>query len=160
VVEKELKKTENQTRHSLGREKFVSKIWDWKHQYGDRIVSQMRRLGNSCDWSRNTFTLDPGVSVAVRKVFVSLYKKGWIYRGKRLVNWSTPLETAISDLEVEHQQVKGTLYHINYPLEDKSGFLTVATTRPETMLGDTALCVHPEDETVFETSLGSPWLFR
>ncbi|MBL7670061.1 MAG: valine--tRNA ligase [Bdellovibrionaceae bacterium] len=146
VVEKELKKNGNQTRHSLGREKFVDKIWDWKHQYGDRIVSQMRRLGNSCDWSRNTFTLDPGVSVAVRKVFVSLYKKGWIYRGKRLVNWSTPLETAISDLEVEHQQVKGTLYHINYPLEDKSGFLTVATTRPETMLGDTALCVHPEDE--------------
>lgn len=145
VVEKELKK-QNITRHSLGRDAFVDKVWDWKHQYGDRICQQMRRLGDSCDWDRNTFTLDEGVSTSVKKVFVTLYKKGWIYRGQRLVNWSGPLETAISDLEVEHKQVKGALYHINYPLEDGSGFLTVATTRPETLLGDSALCVHPEDE--------------
>lgn len=145
VVERELKK-ENITRHDLGREKFVEKVWDWKHQYGNRIYNQMRRLGDSCDWDRAVFTLDEGVSKAVRKVFVSLHKKGLIYRGQRLVNWSGPLETAISDLEVEHKQVKGSLYHINYPLEDGSGFLTVATTRPETMLGDSALCVHPDDE--------------
>lgn len=146
VVEKELKKAGGQTRHQLGREKFVEKIWEWKSQYGDRICQQMRSLGDSVDWDRNTFTLDEGVSQAVRKVFANLHKKGWIYRGQRLVNWSGPLETAISDLEVEHKQVKGTLYHINYPLEDGSGFLTVATTRPETMLGDTAVCVHPEDD--------------
>ncbi|MGZ3768836.1 MAG: valine--tRNA ligase [Bdellovibrio sp.] len=145
VVERELKK-ENVTRHELGREKFVEKVWEWKHQYGDRIYSQMRRLGDSCDWDRAVFTLDEGVSKAVRKVFVTLYQKGLIYRGQRLVNWSGPLETAISDLEVEHKQVKGSLYHIKYPLEDGSGFLIVATTRPETMLGDTAVCVHPEDE--------------
>ncbi len=145
VVEKELKK-ENLNRHVLGREKFVEKIWEWKHQYGNRIYNQMRRLGDSCDWDRATFTLDEGVSKAVRKVFVSMYKKNNIYRGQRLVNWSGPLESAISDLEVEHKQVKGSLYHINYPLEDGSGFLTVATTRPETLLGDTAVCVHPEDE--------------
>ncbi len=146
VVERELKKDGGVTRHQLGREKFVEKVWDWKHQYGDRIYSQMRRLGDSCDWDRGVFTLDEGVSRAVRKVFVTLHKKGLIYRGKRLVNWSGPLETAISDLEVEHKQVKGALYHINYPLEDGSGYLTIATTRPETMLGDTAVCVHPEDE--------------
>ncbi|MES3036964.1 MAG: valine--tRNA ligase [Bdellovibrionota bacterium] len=145
IVERELKK-EGVTRHELGREKFVEKIWEWKHQYGDRIVTQMRRLGDSCDWDRQTFTLDPGVSTAVRKVFVSLYEKGWIYRGKRLVNWSGPLETAISDLEVEHKQIKGTLYHIVYPLDDGSGSLVVATTRPETLLGDTAVCVHPDDD--------------
>ncbi|QDK36526.1 valine--tRNA ligase [Bdellovibrio sp. NC01] len=145
VVEKELKKT-GVTRHELGREKFVEKVWEWKHQYGNRIYSQMRRLGDSCDWDRAVFTLDEGVSKAVRKVFVSLYNKGLIYRGQRLVNWSGPLETAISDLEVEHQTIKGTLYHINYPLEDGSGFLTVATTRPETMLGDTAVAVNPEDD--------------
>ncbi|WP_413291731.1 valine--tRNA ligase [Bdellovibrio sp. HCB185ZH] len=146
VVERELKKEGGKTRHELGREAFVEKVWDWKHQYGNRIYSQMRRLGDSCDWDRAVFTLDEGVSKAVRKVFVTLHQKGLIYRGQRLVNWSGPLETAISDLEVEHKQVKGALYHINYPLEDGSGFLTVATTRPETMLGDTALCVHPDDE--------------
>lgn len=146
VVERELKKTQNKTRHDLGREAFVEEIWKWKHQYGDRICQQMRKLGDSVDWDRNTFTLDEGVSKAVRKVFVSLYKKDWIYRGQRLVNWSGPLETAISDLEVEHKQVKGALYHINYPLENGSGFLTVATTRPETLLGDSAVCVHPNDD--------------
>lgn len=145
VVEKELKK-QGTNRHELGREKFVEKVWEWKHTYGDRITRQMRRVGDSCDWDRLTFTLDDNVSKSVRSVFVSLYKKGWIYRGLRLVNWSGPLETAISDLEVEHKQVKGALYHIQYPLEDGSGHLTVATTRPETMLGDSALAVNPEDE--------------
>lgn len=146
VVEKELKKNNQPNRHELGREKFVEKVWEWKHEYGDRIYRQMRRLGDSCDWDRATFTLDEGVSRAVRKVFVNLYKKGSIYKGQKLINWSGPLETAISDLEVEHKQVKGTLYHINYPVDGTSEFLTVATTRPETMLGDTALCVHPDDE--------------
>ncbi|NUN04456.1 MAG: valine--tRNA ligase [Bdellovibrio sp.] len=145
VVERELKK-EGVTRHDLGREKFVEKVWDWKHQYGDRIYSQMRRLGDSCDWDRAVFTLDEGVSKAVKKVFVSLHKKGMIYRGKRLVNWSGPLETAISDLEVEHKQIKGSMYHLKYALEGSSEMLIVATTRPETMLGDSALCVHPEDD--------------
>lgn len=145
VVEKDLKK-QGITRHQLGRNAFVEKVWEWKNQYGDRIYSQMRKLGGSYDWDRATFTLDDNVSKAVRKVFVSLYKKGWVYRGTRLVNWSGPLESAISDLEVDHRQVKGSIWHIKYPLEDGSGFLTVATTRPETLLGDTAVCVHPEDE--------------
>lgn len=145
VVERELKK-QGITRQQLGREKFLEKVWEWKHQYGDRITMQMRKLGDSCDWDRLTFTLDEGVSKSVRKVFVSLYKKNWIYRGQRLVNWSGPLETAISDLEVEHKQVKGALYHIEYPLADGSGKLVVATTRPETLLGDSAVAVHPDDE--------------
>ena len=145
VVEKELKKNGGVTRHDLGREKFVEKVWEWKNEYGDRIYRQMRRLGDSCDWDRATFTLDEGVSKAVRKVFVSLHEKNLIYKGQRLVNWSGPLESAISDLEVEHKQVKGTLYHINYPVDGTGELLTVATTRPETMLGDTALCVHPDD---------------
>lgn len=146
VVERELKK-EGATRVELGREKFVERVWEWKHQYGNRIYQQMRRLGDSCDWERAVFTLDPGVSKAVRKVFVELYKKKLIYKGTRLVNWSAPLETAISDLEVEHKETKGTLYYIDYPVEgEPSRVLTVATTRPETMLGDTAVAVHPADE--------------
>jgi valyl-tRNA synthetase len=144
VVERELKKT-GETRVGLGREKFLEKVWDWKKLYGDRIYGQMRRMGDSCDWERAVFTLDEGVSKAVRKVFVSLYKKGWIYRGQRLVNWSGPLETAISDLEVEHKSIKGTMFHIKYPLAHGEGFLVVATTRPETLLGDVAVAVHPED---------------
>jgi valyl-tRNA synthetase len=145
VVEKELKK-ENVTRHQLGREKFVEKIWEWKNQYGNRIYSQMRMLGNSCDWDRAVFTLDENVSKAVRKVFVNLYKKNAIYRGLRLVNWSGPLETAISDLEVEHKQIKSSIWHLRYKVEGSDDVLIVATTRPETLLGDTALAVHPEDE--------------
>lgn len=144
VVERELKKI-GETRTHLGREKFLEKVWEWKHTYGDRIYKQMRRLGDSCDWDRAVFTLDENVSQSVRKVFVSLFKKGWIYRGQRLVNWSGPLETAISDLEVEHKSVKGSMYHIKYPLESGKGFLIVATTRPETLLGDVAVAVHPED---------------
>ena len=145
VVEKEIKK-EGLSRQSLGREKFVQKIWDWKNQYGERISNQQKRLGASCDWSRRVFTLDEGVSRAVRKVFVDLHRKGLIYRGKRLVNWSGPLESAISDLEVEHRETKGFLYHLRYKLEDGSGTLIVATTRPETLLGDVAVAVHPDDD--------------
>jgi valyl-tRNA synthetase len=145
VVERELKK-EGKTRQDLGREKFVERVWDWKEQYGGRIVEQMRRLGDSCDWDRLTFTLDEGVSKSVRKVFVDLYNKGLIYKGLRLINWSPALESAISDLEVEYQEVRGSLYHIRYSLTDGSGAVEVATTRPETMLGDTAVAVHPEDE--------------
>lgn len=144
VVEKELKK-QNVTRHDLGRDKFEEKVWEWKNQYGNRICEQMRRLGNSCDWDRLVFTLDDGVSKAVKRVFTSLYKKNWIYRGQRLVNWSWPLETAISDLEVEHKQIKGSLYHIKYAIEDSEDSLVIATTRPETLLGDSAVAVHPED---------------
>jgi valyl-tRNA synthetase len=146
VVERELKK-EGKLRREMGREAFLSKVWEWKHQYGNRIYQQMRRLGDSCDWDRATFTLDEGVSLAVRKVFVDLHKRGLIYRGQRLVNWSGPLETAISDLEVEHKETKGTLFHIAYQVEgDPANKLIVATTRPETLLGDTAVAVHPEDE--------------
>ncbi|MCM2281732.1 MAG: class I tRNA ligase family protein, partial [Bdellovibrionaceae bacterium] len=145
VVERELKK-EGKTRREMGREAFVAKVWEWKHQYGNRIYSQMKRLGDSCDWDRAVFTLDEGVSEAVRKVFVDLYKRNLIYKGQRLINWSWPLETAISDLEVEHRETKGTLWYIEYPVEGTSEMLTVATTRPETMLGDTAVAVHPDDE--------------
>lgn len=147
VVERELKKGEGKTRHELGREAFVKKVWDWKHQYGGRIYEQMRRLGDSCDWDRATFTLDDGVSLAVRKVFADLYKRKMIYRGTRLVNWSWPLETAISDLEVEHKETKGTLFHLAYAVDgDPATKLVLATTRPETLLGDVAVAVHPEDE--------------
>ncbi|MGE4132031.1 MAG: valine--tRNA ligase [Bdellovibrionales bacterium] len=145
VVERELKK-EQVSRRDLGREKFVERVWQWKEQYGGRIADQMRELGDSCDWDRQTFTLDPGVSKAVRKVFVELYKKDLIYKGLKLINWSPALESAISDLEVDHKEIKGQIYHIRYPLADAPGFLEVATTRPETMLGDTAVAVHPEDE--------------
>ena len=145
VVEKKLRK-EGRDRLEMGREAFVEKVWEWKHQYGDRIYHQMRRLGNSVDWQRATFTLDEGVSRAVKKVFVHLYKKGWIYRGEKLVNWSPPLQSAISDLEVVHKETKGNLYHLRYPVVGKDVTLVIATTRPETFLGDSAVCVHPEDE--------------
>jgi len=145
VVEKEMQK-KGATRAGLGRDEFVRQIWEWKSEYGDRIYHQMRRLGNSLDWERTAFTLDSGVSEAVRKVFVSLYQKGLIYRGQRLVNWSGPLETAISDLEVDYKEVKGSIWRISYQLADGSGNLIVATTRPETILGDTAVCVNPTDE--------------
>jgi valyl-tRNA synthetase len=145
VVEKEIAK-ENLTRHQLGREKFVNRIWDWKKKYGERIVEQMKFLGDSCDWDRFTFTLDEGVSQAVRRVFVELYKKDLIYKGKRLINWSPKLESALSDLEVEYKEIRGHLYHIRYPLASGAGEVVVATTRPETLLGDVAVAVHPEDE--------------
>ena len=146
VVEKKLHK-EGRSRLDLGREDFEKEVWAWKEEFGSRILLQMKRLGNSCDWDRLTFTLDEGVSKAVRKVFVDLYKKGLIYRGKKLVNWSPKLQTAISDIEVEHKEVKGSLWHIKYQVKgEKDRYLIAATTRPETFLGDTAIAVHPEDE--------------
>ncbi len=146
VVEKQLYKDSKKTRRDLGRDAFVKEVWKWKNTYGERIVSQMKKLGDSCDWDRQVFTLDEGVSKAVRRVFVSLYEEGLIYRGKRLINWSPKLQTALSDIEVEHRDIKGSMWTFKYPLLGTSTFLSVATTRPETLLGDTALCVHPDDE--------------
>jgi valyl-tRNA synthetase len=145
VVERQLD-AQNISRHDLGREKFLEKVWDWKEHSGSTITRQMRRLGTSPDWSRERFTMDEGLSKAVTEVFVRLYREGLIYRGKRLVNWDPVLQTAVSDLEVVSTEEEGFIWEINYPLEDGSGFLTVATTRPETLLGDTAVAVHPEDE--------------
>jgi valyl-tRNA synthetase len=145
VVERQLD-AKNISRHDLGREKFLEKVWDWKEHSGSTITRQMRRLGTSPDWSRERFTMDDGLSTAVTEVFVRLYNEGLIYRGKRLVNWDPVLGTAVSDLEVVSTEEDGFIWEINYPLEDGSGFLTVATTRPETLLGDTAVAVHPEDE--------------
>ena len=144
VVERELA-AEGLTRHDLGRERFIERVWDWVGRYRTRIGQQHHRLGVSCDWSRETFTLDPGPSRAVRHTFVNLYRKGLIYQGERMINWCPRCSTALSDLEVEHQDLQGSLYHIRYPLESGEGHLTVATTRPETLLGDTAVAVNPED---------------
>lgn len=130
----------------IGREAFVERAWDWKNKYGDKITNQLRRLGASCDWQRERFTLDNGLSRAVREAFVRLYEKELIYRGPRLVNWSPGLKTAVSDLEVDYREELGTLYYFKYRLKDSRDFIPVATTRPETILGDTALAVHPEDE--------------
>ena len=146
IVERQLAEAGNMSRRDLGREAFVEKIWEWKAKSGGTIVNQLRRLGASCDWSRERFTLDEGLSDAVRKVFVQLYKEGLIYRDKRLVNWDPHFQTAISDIEVEQREVDGAYWHFAYPLEDGSGEIVVATTRPETMLGDTAVAVHPDDE--------------
>ncbi|MDX1668733.1 MAG: class I tRNA ligase family protein, partial [Limnobacter sp.] len=150
VVERRLA-SENVTRHDLGREQFVEKVWEWKHQSGGTINQQMRRMGASVDWSREYFTMDDNCSKAVTEVFVRLFEQGLIYRGKRLVNWDPVLKTAVSDLEVESVETEGSLWEIHYPLAQPDAqkgltHLTVATTRPETMLGDTAVMVHPEDE--------------
>jgi valyl-tRNA synthetase len=144
VVENQLK-AEGKSRHELGREKFIERVWAWKQASGSTITNQMRRLGASCDWSRERFTMDEGLSNAVIETFVQLYEDGLIYRGKRLVNWDPKLGTAVSDLEVENEEVTATLWEIRYPLADGSGQLTVATTRPETMLGDVAVAVNPDD---------------
>jgi valyl-tRNA synthetase len=146
VVERQLAAEGNQGRRDLGREAFVEKVWEWKAKSGGTITNQLKRLGASCDWSRERFTLDEGLSAAVRKVFVTLHKEKLIYRDKRLVNWDPQFQTAISDLEVEAREVDGHYWHFAYPLEDGSGEIVVATTRPETMLGDTAVAVHPSDE--------------
>jgi valyl-tRNA synthetase len=146
VVERQLAAEGNQGRRDLGRDAFVAKVWEWKAKSGGTIVNQLKRLGASCDWSRERFTLDEGLSAAVRKVFVTLYREKLIYRDKRLVNWDPHFQTAISDLEVEAREVDGHYWHFAYPLEDGSGEIVVATTRPETMLGDTAVAVHPSDE--------------
>ena len=145
VVERQLA-AEGRTRQELGRDAFIERVWKWKDESGGTIIGQLRRLGASCDWARERFTMDDGLSAAVRKVFVTLYREGLIYRDKRLVNWDPKLHTAISDLEVENRETVGKLWYFRYPLEDGSGHITVATTRPETMLGDTAVAVHPEDE--------------
>ncbi|TRZ65408.1 MAG: valine--tRNA ligase, partial [Rhodocyclaceae bacterium] len=145
VVERQLDE-QGISRHNLGREKFIDKVWEWKEFSGSTITQQMRRLGTSPDWSRERFTMDAGLSKTVTESFVRLYNEGLIYRGKRLVNWDPQLLTAVSDLEVVQEEEDGHLWHIRYPLADGSGHLTVATTRPETMLGDTAVMVHPDDE--------------
>ena len=144
VVERRLA-AQGTTRHELGREQFLEKVWEWKAESGGTITRQLRRMGASVDWSRERFTMDENLSRAVREVFVRLHQEGLIYRGKRLVNWDPALHTAISDLEVENREEQGHLWHFRYPLADGSGHLVVATTRPETMLGDTAVAVHPED---------------
>jgi valyl-tRNA synthetase len=145
VVERQLD-AQGVSRHDLGREKFLEKVWEWKEYSGGTITKQMRRLGTSPDWSRERFTMDEGLNKTVTETFVRLYNEGLIYRGKRLVNWDVKLGTAVSDLEVVQEEEDGSMWHINYPLADGSGHLTVATTRPETMLGDVAVMVHPEDE--------------
>jgi valyl-tRNA synthetase len=145
-VEEQLAK-EGLTKHDLGREKFLERVWEWKHQYGNMITSQLRLLGASCDWQRERFTMDEGCSQAVKEVFIRLYRKGLIYRGNYIINWCPKCQTTISDIEVEHQGREDHLYHIKYPVKDNPGqFINVATTRPETMLGDTAVAVYPGDE--------------
>ena len=145
-VEEELRTKEGLTRYDLGREKFLERVWDWKHKYGNRIVEQQKKLGASCDWDRARFTMDEGCSRAVREAFCELYDKGLIYKGSRIINWCPHCLTALSDAEVEYQDKPGHLWYIRYPLADGSGDLVVATTRPETMMGDTGVAVNPEDE--------------
>src|SRR2546429_5765626 len=145
VVENQIK-AQGQSRQELGREQFIERVWQWKQASGSTITNQMRRLGTSGDWSRERFTMDPGLSAAVLETFVRLYDDGLIYRGKRLVNWDPVLGTAVSDLEVENEEETGKLWEIRYPLADGGGFIAVATTRPETMLGDVAVAVNPDDE--------------
>ena len=145
-VEEELRKSEGLSRYDLGREKFLERVWDWKHKYGNRIVEQQKKLGASCDWDRSAFTMNEGCSKAVREVFVSLYEKGLIYKGSRIINWCPNCVTALSDAEVEYVDKPGHLWHIRYPLADGDGEVIVATTRPETMLGDSGVCVNPNDE--------------
>src|SRR6267142_3553715 len=144
VVERELAKRQL-SRVKMGREKFLEEVWRWKEESGGTIVRQLRRLGASCDWSRERFTMDEGLSRAVLKVFVALHKQGLIYKDKRLVNWDPRLQTAVSDLEVENVEVKGKLWFFRYPIEGSDEHIVVATTRPETMLGDTGVAVHPDD---------------
>src|SRR5919112_1031661 len=146
VVERKLAERQIQ-RRDLGREEFVKRVWEGKEESGGTIVRQLKRLGASCDWSRERFTMDEGLSRAVLKVFVDLYRQGLIYKDKRLVNWDPKFQTAISDLEVQQVEVKGHLWHVRYPIDgEPDRFITVATTRPETMLGDVAVAVHPDDE--------------
>lgn len=149
VVENHLKAS-GVSRQSISREKFLEEMWKWKNEKGDGIIEQMKRLGASADWTKQKFTLDPEMNLAVTEAFVCLFEKGLIYRGDYMVNWSPSLQTAVSDLEVDYKEVNGKLYHVKYELvkrtlEEKSEYITIATTRPETILGDTAVCVHPED---------------
>jgi len=151
VVERKLAE-DGLDRHQLGREKFIEAVWQWREKYGSAIINQLKRLGASCDWARERFTMDAGLSKAVRKVFVQLYEQGLIYRGNYIINWCPRCFTALADLEVEHEETAGHLYHIRYPFEDGSDSVVVATTRPETMLGDTAVAVHPDDERYRKTN--------
>ena len=146
VVERKLETEKKPSRAELGREKFIDEVWKWKEESGNSITHQLRRLGASCDWSRERFTMDEGLSLAVNKVFVDLYNDGLIYKDKRLVNWDPQLKTAISDLEVIQKEIDGFLWYINYPIKDSDESVTIATTRPETMFGDTAIAVHPDDK--------------
>ena len=145
LVEKKLS-AQNIKKNDLGREKFIKKVWEWKSEYGDIIINQLKKLGCSCDWSRNAFTMDKNLSASVLKVFVDLHKKKLIYKAKKLVNWDTVIKTAISDLEVDQREVNSKLYHIKYPIEETNQFIAIATTRPETMLADTAIAVNPKDK--------------
>src|ERR1700728_2443074 len=146
VVERQLMERQQAGSRAMGREAFIKRVWEWKAESGGTITGQLKRLGASCDWSRERFTMDEGLSRAVAKVFVELYREGLIYKDKRLVNWDPKLHTAISDLEVQQVEVKGHLWHIKYPIEGSDEFIIVATTRPETMLGDVAVAGHPEKE--------------
>ena len=142
----EAMRKEGVTKEDIGREKFLERAWDWKRQYGGRIVEQLKKLGSSCDWTRERFTMDEGCSEAVQTVFMQLYEKGLIYRGERIINWCPHCKTSISDVEVEYEDQQGSFWHLRYPFKDGSGWLNLATTRPETLLGDTAVAVNPEDE--------------
>ena len=148
VVERQLMERQQPGSREMGREAFIERVWEWKAESGGAIIGQLKRLGASCDWSRERFTMDEGLSRAVAKVFVELYRSGLIYKDKRLVNWDPKLKTAISDLEVQQVETKGHLWHIKYPIEGSDEFIVVATTRPETMLGDVAVAVHPENERI------------
>ena len=144
-------KEEGIDKHDLGREKFLERAWDWKKEYGGRIISQLKKLGSSCDWDRERFTMDEGCNKAVTEVFCKMHEKGYIYKGSRIVNWCPVCNTSISDAEVEYEDQAGHFWHIKYPILNEDGtqsgeYLTFATTRPETMLGDTAVAIHPDDE--------------
>ena len=145
-VEENLRVNEGLSRYDLGREKFLERVWDWKNQYGNRIINQLKKLGSSCDWAHERFTMDEGCSKAVREVFVNLYNKGLIYRGYRIINWCPRCLTALSDAEVEYKDMPGSFWHVKYPIKGEDGYVEIATTRPETMFGDTAVAVNPEDE--------------
>ena len=145
VVEKDLKK-QGISRHDLGKEKFLEKVWEWKEKYGNIILDQLKKIGSSCDWSRTRFTMDEKYSEAVKTAFLHYHKKGWIYQGERVINWCPRCQTSLSDLEIEHLEQQSKLYFIKYPIKNSKNFITVATTRPETMLGDTAVAVNPKDE--------------
>ena len=145
-VEEDLRENEGLTRYDLGREKFLERVWAWKEKYGNRIINQLKKIGSSCDWDRERFTMDEGCSKAVREVFVNLYDKGLIYRGSKIINWCPKCITALSDAEVEHEEQQGHFWHIKYPVKDSDEYVIIATTRPETMFGDTAVAVNPEDE--------------
>ena len=145
-VEENLRKEEGLTRYDLGREKFLERVWAWKNQYGDRIIQQLKKLGSSCDWRRERFTMDEGCSKAVKEVFVNLYNKGLIYKGSRIINWCPHCATALSDAEVEYETQPGKLWYIKYDIKDSDECMIVATTRPETFMGDSGIAVNPEDE--------------